>query len=1360
MKKLLSLVLSVCLLTGSFTPALAGAAQSASAQQARIQTALERADMKAKQKAVSAGEILRTAAALSQPYDAYQAYKTTFLEELSAVEKEALASHPQNAAYIKKAVKELRAEKNIRHSWKVLSASPAYKTWAQENERRARAYLKTLSRAAVKLAQKYPAKHQNLLTQALPAFAAAGAVEPAQKQAAGALLRQILKTQAGQCRGGGNLQAIKIQLGNKTAAAAQAKKCQQVLSAVYALGVLGADDSKFQSADAAAIAAFLQQTHDGMMGPSVITVSAQSLLAMNAHRRLAAELVEISRKLPDIGLFGKDFSFISVGDWVKFATQLNGDFATGLEYSFYKKGKYANQYNAWTDLGQYLAQTARVGNGAHAQSARYVLDSVMDDCVWYDRFGNPAVKFKPFVTGALAGGYKINKRGQVYTQLNKGGKVSRVDTRQNRARAQAKMKKLGVNQSGYFAAALFYGAKDDLDPYTQLYINNKLVDAYRQSGSKASFKGLAKHARPAAQALKSYRHKSAAITVGQVADVVLAVAAIGKLAVSAVKMGTQGLKTGVRVLRLARAQAAANGLTVSANAGRILRLGRVQAYGVRSAKEVMLGSVRNTLNIKSVLPPPAVKIVKNPQTAAALKSGKTYTQPADFKAPAQSVSAPATSARATALTPKQIKARARKAAAKAKAQKEAAISRQMDKELIQKVAEKAQLDAAWKQTRAYQLEQQAAQAARVRQLAWDAKIDKWTFGKGSTFLKLARDKAFALNLSLLLQFSTPQAAMSVRGVTPLTALAKTETVYTAARSTAQTAHTFKWAPTKAAAPVYRLPINAPEPRKMAPLMLGKWGQSAFGVRPSWFKLPAFSTLAPSLVPAKAAPALAYPAARFSFFGRTGASNNGYIYSGLPLFSLGNAAKKMGKGLKNLFPQNTVASRYVLYATSFIMGLEVASPILTDLGMSLGLNMDDNSLVTVATYLPYFLGAMLSDVLQTKLGAKKTLGLGLGLNIAGLASGVLLSGLNGHFLPEVDTQAHFARILASIALASSGMILIQNSVGTVLEHLSRVAPDLSKLPENERLGKLEKYNIKTQIFRSVGIIMTYLFPWASKELLGLDWSFAFVLPLPILTLGLGLFCWANLPNIKNEAAPKPKAGKSVSARLKTALKNPARTAAGAWKGIKNSGYVSLFKEDSTAKYLIPAAFFLNVIEVSIHNGLMFLLPTMDISDSTRYLLSMLQFAGAFLIGRMIAPWVLQKFPRYKMTLGGGVALAGIAAALPFAQSNAYLFTGGLFAAEIAISTLFTLLFGAAAKNPKTQGRTVSLIIASAISCAFGPLWLANAGQWALTHGILGERAAMAAALIAAPLIMTVLSFLMLYKLESSAVKKAKQAAPKK
>lgn len=337
MKKLLSLVLSVCLLTGSFTPALAGAAQSASAQQARIQTALERADMKAKQKAVSAGEILRTAAALSQPYDAYQAYKTTFLEELSAVEKEALATHPQNAAYIKKAVKELRAEKNIRHSWKVLSASPAYKTWAQENERRARAYLKTLSRAAVKLAQKYPAKHQNLLTQALPAFAAAGAVEPAQKQAAGALLRRILKTQGVQCRGGGNLQAIKIQLGNKTAAAAQAKKCQQVLSAVYALGVLGADDSKFQSADAAAIAAFLQQTHDGMMGPSVITVSAQSLLAMNAHRRLAAELVEISRKLPDIGLFGKDFSFISVGDWVKFATQLNGDFATGLEYSFYKK---------------------------------------------------------------------------------------------------------------------------------------------------------------------------------------------------------------------------------------------------------------------------------------------------------------------------------------------------------------------------------------------------------------------------------------------------------------------------------------------------------------------------------------------------------------------------------------------------------------------------------------------------------------------------------------------------------------------------------------------------------------------------------------------------------------------------------------------------------------------------------------------------------------------------------------------------------------------------------------------------------------------------------------------------------------
>ena len=272
----------------------------------------------------------------------------------------------------------------------------------------------------------------------------------------------------------------------------------------------------------------------------------------------------------------------------------------------------------------------------------------------------------------------------------------------------------------------------------------------------------------------------------------------------------------------------------------------------------------------------------------------------------------------------------------------------------------------------------------------------------------------------------------------------------------------------------------------------------------------------------------------------------------------------------------------------------------------------------------------------------------------------------------------------------------------------------------------------------------------------DWSYAFVIPIPFMALGAGVFLLANLPNMKEGDAAEAAPAANVQEQTAAAPAAEAK-AKGIWNKIKNSSYISLFKEEPAAKYLVSAAFLMNVIEVTIHNGLMFLLPTMDISDGTRYFLTMMQYAAAFLTGRMIAPWVLKKFPNYKMSLCALVGLGGIALSLPFAQSNAYIFSGALTAAEVGISALFTLLFGAAARNPKTQARMVSLIIASAISCAFGPLWLANIGQWSINAGLLGERAAMAVALIAIPLLMSVLATSFLLRLEKK-VKKEKDASP--
>lgn len=82
----------------------------------------------------------------------------------------------------------------------------------------------------------------------------------------------------------------------------------------------------------------------------------------------------------------------------------------------------------------------------------------------------------------------------------------------------------------------------------------------------------------------------------------------------------------------------------------------------------------------------------------------------------------------------------------------------------------------------------------------------------------------------------------------------------------------------------------------------------------------------------------------------------------------------------------------------------------------------------------------------------------------------------------------------------------------------------------------------------------------------------------------------------------------------------------------------------------------------------------------------------------------------LVIGGG----GIVA-LPLAN-DAYALTAALFAAEVGISTAFTLAFARTAKNTHTQDRVISLIVASAVSCALGPMLFSNLAQNLMDAGI--------------------------------------------
>lgn len=461
-----------------------------------------------------------------------------------------------------------------------------------------------------------------------------------------------------------------------------------------------------------------------------------------------------------------------------------------------------------------------------------------------------------------------------------------------------------------------------------------------------------------------------------------------------------------------------------------------------------------------------------------------------------------------------------------------------------------------------------------------------------------------------------------------------------------------------------------------------------------------------------------------------------LYGGLPVPALWKTAKKLAGGVKKLFTKKTAAQaalpaqpqastfvqRASLYLSSFVVGLEVATPVIANFGTSFGLSLEDNILVAAATYFPYSVGSFLSNWLKEKIGRKASLNVGLGLLGAGFTAGVALLGLNGNFVPWQDAMAHFYSILGCIMAASTGGVFVHNAIGPMMTEISAGESELVR----------QKRNANTELGRAMGMAASFAFPFIATKLLAQDWSFTFAMPIPLVAaaaLGLNL---AKIPNSKPQvAAPQAKAG------------SEAKT--GKWAALKNNAYVNLFKEEKGVAALLTGLFVMNAVETCFSNGFLFLLPGLTNDPSAQYLFGLAQFAAPFLLGRYLAGNFLKWFPKHNMSIATLLSAVGGIAALPLAN-DAYALTAALFAAEVGISTAFTLAFARTAKNTHTQDRVISLIVASAVSCALGPMLFSNLAQNLMDAGIFSSAGATTAALIGVPSVLALLSAGLFLKLE--------------
>ncbi len=415
--------------------------------------------------------------------------------------------------------------------------------------------------------------------------------------------------------------------------------------------------------------------------------------------------------------------------------------------------------------------------------------------------------------------------------------------------------------------------------------------------------------------------------------------------------------------------------------------------------------------------------------------------------------------------------------------------------------------------------------------------------------------------------------------------------------------------------------------------------------------------------------------------------------------------------------STKLQRRSLYAASFVMGFELGQPIIASVGEALNLSLPENILVSVATFAPYALGSFFASHRQQKIGDKALLSRGLWLLGASLAAGTLgLGGLDGHFSLWANPKLHFYSILSVLTLASLGSTMMHCAVGPMMSSLSK------NVPETVR----ERRTANTELGQAAGLLTSYLLPFAATRWLGMDWSAPFLLSLPLVAVAA-----LGLHTLRNHTFELPRT--TVKPALKT-------------RKLKDNVYVKLFKEDKNLGKLVGGLALVNGIEASLNSGFLLMLPELTNNASSQYLWGLGQFALPFALGSFLGTRLLKMFPNKNMAISAAITAAGAVGAM-FSLHNLPALMGTLALAELGLSSAYTLSFARSAKNPKTQGRVASLLVASTLSAAVMPFILSSLAQGIIDAGWMSLPTALATTMIGLPGLLSVSMWRLFHKMEN-------------
>ena len=578
----------------------------------------------------------------------YDTYEKEYLAQIKKLERKLLrgAKSAEEQRLVKEKIAELRTDSAIALQYGL--AEEQYEKYLNEHSKELEKDFKKAMEPYVKLAlanYKESAVAGEMLFFAL----GMGMISPKDRKNIANFYHRSLKKYMSSC---GELSFWD----SETTAKEEQRKCEQALQ--FASYLAGFGEEGDYSKDAELLKEFLLVGYKGIAAPAVLQTVASGLLALKAESQLENALMIIRREVPyspiDVTL-----SIFSVETWVEMFQNLsNSDggfgtaqFAEGFEYSYYptpeENGvKYKNKSNMWLDLGVYLAEIANNPNEERRQQVRSLLDSILSDCIGFDNYGNLQIGFRPFVVGVLAGGYEVPSlsRPSFAPVLQRDGStyVPSPEVRALRTKAWKNLSRV-IKQSGftnnqYISWYLYNLKKIDLDPETARYINNVLTSAFVTSGKKAGhalrkevigdatryqigyntktnepmYMESRKH--PTAADVSAYQNRQSWKKVGFAADIVLVVVAIFTLGATLVKSGLSLLRTGTRVLKLARAGRMFAGGSLRINTLRVLSRARA-VKGLPVFKNAASATVRDIVGLERLKIEPAMKEIRAARAA-------------------------------------------------------------------------------------------------------------------------------------------------------------------------------------------------------------------------------------------------------------------------------------------------------------------------------------------------------------------------------------------------------------------------------------------------------------------------------------------------------------------------------------------------------------------------------------------------------------------------------------------------------------------------------------------------------------------------------------------------------------------------